>query len=84
MLDEELQENDIIKCKFENCDFEHNDLQDMLEHLEECPKKPEQVRFCPKDSFLRTDNFSKTCNFFSEKYIFQNYTKSFSCCSKYK
>lgn len=45
LLNNELQENEIIKCKFESCNFELNDSEGMIQHLEECPKKPEQVRF---------------------------------------
>lgn len=50
LLDAELKENDILKCKFGTCDVEHKHWEQMVEHLDECPQKPEQVKilYCDK------------------------------------
>ncbi|KAJ8952255.1 hypothetical protein NQ318_007414 [Aromia moschata] len=48
ILQKELAEHQMIKCKFKNCDFSSDYVKILLEHMESCDRKPDQYYTCKK------------------------------------
>lgn len=39
----EINKNGDVKCRFEECEFKSSDLNEILNHLHKCEKKPKEV-----------------------------------------
>ncbi|CAG9861375.1 unnamed protein product [Phyllotreta striolata] len=45
-LHKELEENDVLKCMFDNCGFSSREVESLVSHLNNCPHKPEEYYLC--------------------------------------